>query len=378
MVAMQDSRYGTGTGISGRKEKVAKMFMNRRKIAFYTMLLGIFFVVSVQVVFGGEDPTTATRPRIVTKATKARTIPSGQQATLKGNVTKVGQDSFSVCDLEGAETVVQITGKTDIDTHRRGILRSAKSHPKSSLLVGIPVTVKGRGNEAGELVARSVKFHDSAYRATTAVDTRAIPLEKNQEKLADQLEETSIVAASAVRDAKTAQDGAGNAQLSANQAQTTADAAKNEAGQAYQSALSANQRLALLDDFETTEELVVNFKAGSADLTIEAKSKLDEFVAKTAGAKGYAIEISAFASEEGSRAFNHRLSQARTEAVVDYLIGAGKVAPRRIINPYSGGENAPVADNKTREGRMQNRRAEVKMLISKGLAAKEPVTVSNK
>jgi outer membrane protein OmpA-like peptidoglycan-associated protein len=217
------------------------------------------------------------------------------------------------------------------------------------------------------LVARSVKFHDSAYRATTAVDTRAIPLEKNQEKLSDQLEETSIVAASAVRDAKTAQDAAGNAQLSANQAQTSADTAKNEAGQAYQSALSANQRLALLDDFEATDEL-----------NIEAKSKLDEFVAKTAGVKGYAIEISAFASEEGTRAYNHRLSQARTEAVVDYLIGAGKVAPRRIINPYSGGENAPIADNKTREGRMQNRRAEVKLLVSKGLAAKEPVTASNK
>jgi len=354
------------------------MLIKRRKTAFYTMLLGILFVLSSQVAFGQEDMSSASRPRRASKATTVRTIPNGQEVTLEGNVTKVGQDSISVCDMEGAETVVQLTSSTRVNTHRRGIFRGAKTHNPSSLMIGLYVQVKGRGNEAGDLVARRVRFHDSNYKATTAVDTRAIPIEREQDRMAGQLDETTIVATTARKDAKTAQESADKAQSTADTAQSTADTARSEAGVAQQTAVAAHEKIAAIDDFETTEEMTVNFKAGSAVLTKEAKAKLDEFTAKTAGAKGYVIEISAFTSKEGTHFYNHRLSQARAEAVMDYLIGAGKVAPRRIVSPYSGGENNPIADNKTREGRMQNRRAELKLLVSKGLAAKEPVTASQK
>lgn len=354
------------------------MFVERRKTAFCTMLLGILFAFSAQVVFAQEDQTNTVRPRRVSKATSVRAIASDQQVTITGNVTRAGEDSFSVCDLTGAETVVQFSNSTRITTHRRGIFRGAKSHDKAVLLPGLYVTVKGRGNEAGELVAKWIRFHDSAYKAATAVDTRAIPIEREQDRMSGQLDETTIVATTARKDAKVAQDSADKAQNSADQAQSTADLAKNEAGVAKQTALGAHEKIGAIDDFEATEDLTVNFKAGSAVLTEEAKAKLDEFAAKTASAKGYVIEICAFASKEGGKQYNHRLSQARAEVVMDYLIDAGKVAPRRIITPYSGGENNPIADNNTHEGRMQNRRAEVKLLISKGLSAKEPMSASNK
>ena len=336
----------------------------RRKPALYTMLLGILFMLSAQVVFGQEDPTYTSRPRRVSKATSVRAIPSGQEVTLVGNITKVGQDSIAVCDMEGAETVVLLTGSTKINTHRRGIFRTAKTHDRSSLLIGLSVKVKGKGNDAGELMANYVRFHDSGYKAATAVDTRAIPIEREQDRIAGQLDETTIVATTAKKDARVAQE--------------TADKAREEAAVAQRTAFGAHEKIAAIDDFETTEELIVNFKAGSSVLTDEAKAKLDEFAAKSLSAKGYLIEISAFASLEGGEGLNHRLSQARAEVVMDYLIDAGKVAPRRIVTPYSGGVNNPIADNKTREGRMQNRRAEVKLLVSKGLAAKETETASNK
>ena len=193
-------------------------------------------------------------------------------------------------------------------SHRRGIFRAAKTHPRSSLLVGLRVQIKGTGNEAGELVAKRVRFHDSGYKAATAVDTRAIPLEREQDRMAGQLDETTIVATTARKDAKAAQESADKAQESADKAQNTADAARTDAATAQQTAVAAHERIAGIDDFETTEEMVVNFKAGSAVLTKEAKAKLDEFVAKTAGAKGYAIEISAFASAEGADRYNHHLS----------------------------------------------------------------------
>lgn len=335
------------------------------------MLLGLLLLLSAQVALGQEDQTYMSRPRRVSKATSIRTIPSGQEITLQGNITQVGEGTISVCDMEGAETVVQLTDSTRINTHRRGIFRGSATHTRASLLRGLSVRVKGRGNEAGELVAKWVRFHDSAYRAATEADTRAIPIEREQDRMAGQLDETTIVATTAKKDAKVAQD-------SADKAQNTADVARSEAGVAQQTAVAAHDRIGAIDDFEATEELTVNFKVGSAVLTDEAKVKLDEFAAKTASAKGYVVEISAFTSHEGGSDYNHRLSQARAEVVMDYLIAAGKLAPRRIITPYSGGENNPVADNKTREGRMQNRRAEVKLLVSKGLASKETVSAANK
>jgi outer membrane protein OmpA-like peptidoglycan-associated protein len=354
------------------------MSIEKQKMAFYTLLLGILFVCSTQVALGQGDQTNMTRPRRVSRATSVNTIPNGKEITLEGNVTKTDETSFSVCDRQGTETVVQYNNSTRITTHRRGIFRGAKTHNNSSLMVGLPVTVKGRGNEAGELVAKWIRFHDSSYKATTAVDTRAIPLEIAQDKMGDQLDETTIVATSALKDAKVAQDSADKAQTSADKAQNTADVAKDEANAAQRTAFGAHEKIAAIDDFDATEELTVTFKAGSAVLTKEAKTQLDEFAAKTASAKGYVIEISAFTSEEGGRQFNHRLSQERAEAVIDYLIDTGKVAPRRIIAPYSGGENNPIADNRTHEGRMQNRRAEIKLLVSKGLSAKEQVTASDK
>lgn len=352
------------------------MFRQTHKTAFYTILLGMLLALSAQVAFAQEDQTNAIRPRRVTKATSVRAIPSGQEATLTGNVTRADENAFSVCDMAGAETVVQLTSSTRITTHRRGVFRGAATHARAALLVGLTVSVKGRGNEAGELVAKWVRFHDSAYKAAMAVDTRAIPIEKEQDRMAGQLDETTVVASTARKEAKTAQDSADKAQGTADQAQSTADLAKANAATAQQVAVSAHEKIAAIDDFEATEELTVNFKSGSAVLTKDAKEKLDAFVAKTAGAKGYCIEISGFTSKEGAYSYNHRLSAARAEAVMDYLIGAGKVAPRRIIPPYSGGENNPIADNNTREGRMQNRRTEVKLLVSKGLTAKEPVAAT--
>jgi outer membrane protein OmpA-like peptidoglycan-associated protein len=352
------------------------MFRQTHKTAFYTMLLGVLLALSAQFAFAQEDQTNTVRPRRVTKATSARTIPSGQEVEITGNITKADENSFSICNMAGAETVVQLTGSTRITTHRRGILRGAKSHDKSALLLGLLVTVKGRGNESGELVAKYVRFHDSNLKAATIVDARAVPIEKEQDRMAGQLDETTIVASSARKEAKAAQDSADKAQSAADQAQNTADLAKASAAQAQQIAVSAHEKIAAIDDFETTEDLAVNFRVGSAVLTKEAKEKLDAFVAKTSGAKGYVIEISGFTSKEGGYAYNRRLGEARAEAVLNYLVDTGKVAQRRIVAPYSGGENNPIADNSTREGRMQNRRAEVKLLVSKGLAAKEPVATS--
>ena len=97
------------------------------------------------------------------------------------------------------------------------------------------------------------------------------------------------------------------------------------------------------------------------------KQKLDAIAQQSSTLKGYFIEITGFASAEGSTAHNKALSQRRAQAVIDYLIETHNIPLRRIGQSFGFGELQAVADNTTREGREANRRVEVKLLVSRGL-----------
>ena len=95
---------------------------------------------------------------------------------------------------------------------------------------------------------------------------------------------------------------------------------------------------------------------------------------KRTAAKGFVIEVRGFASADGGENSNRTLSQKRAEAVMHYLAENHDIPLRRIVLPFGYGEAMPVADNTTRDGRKQNRRAEVSILVNKGFA--NPVNVS--
>lgn len=70
------------------------------------------------------------------------------------------------------------------------------------------------------------------------------------------------------------------------------------------------------------------------------------------------LSITGHTDSVGSDAYNQKLSERRANAVANYLIDAG--VPSSIIVGVQGlGESQPVADNKTREGRAENRRVEI-------------------
>lgn len=100
----------------------------------------------------------------------------------------------------------------------------------------------------------------------------------------------------------------------------------------------------------------ITFESGSADITAEGQAILDEAVAVLTSAVGVTVEVGGHTDSAGGAAFNQRLSQARAESVVAYLVDGGVDAA--ILTAVGYGEEQPVADNATPEGRDQNRRIE--------------------
>jgi OOP family OmpA-OmpF porin len=68
------------------------------------------------------------------------------------------------------------------------------------------------------------------------------------------------------------------------------------------------------------------------------------------------IEVQGHTDDRGQRAFNDKLSQARANAVMKAMIGRGIAAQRLTAKGY--GQNQPLLENTTEEGRQKNRRVQ--------------------
>ncbi|MGZ4995586.1 MAG: OmpA family protein, partial [Methylobacter sp.] len=100
-----------------------------------------------------------------------------------------------------------------------------------------------------------------------------------------------------------------------------------------------------------------HFKYDSAELTLNAKTILDEVANSLVSyPQKNDIEVQGHTSSEGSDNYNMKLSQRRAQSVVDYLKMKG-VNNKLIAKGY--GETQPVADNRTEEGKSENRRVEL-------------------
>jgi outer membrane protein OmpA-like peptidoglycan-associated protein len=105
-----------------------------------------------------------------------------------------------------------------------------------------------------------------------------------------------------------------------------------------------------------------NFKFGKAVMPDEAKGELDQLVAKLkAEPNGAFIEIEGHTDSAGTPQSNYKLGLDRAENVKRYLYEQHQV-PLHRINVISYGEDKPIAPNKTRDGRAQNRRVVIKVL----------------
>lgn len=106
--------------------------------------------------------------------------------------------------------------------------------------------------------------------------------------------------------------------------------------------------------------LHINFEFDSAKIKEDSLEKVTKFSEFLKCDPGYDAKIIGHTDSKGSEAYNMGLSQRRADAVKDQIIKDG-VDPQRITTSAKG-ESEPIATNKTKEGRAQNRRIEAELI----------------
>ena len=225
------------------------------------------------------------------------------------------------------------------------------------MLMLVPIAALAIG---GSTACATKKFvRTSVGQVNDKVDSLGRSLEETQERTRQNEGRINEV------DQKVAQ-----ADQKAQGAQSAADKANTAAGQAANTANTAVSKADAVDKY--TKRLVFevvlsedqgNFKFGKKDLPDEAKAKLDQMITDLkADPKGAYFEIEGFTDSIGSKDLNERLGLERAEAVKRYLYEQHQI-PLHKMNVISYGEDNPVAENKTKAGRAQNRRVVIKVLV---------------
>ncbi|MBA2339540.1 MAG: OmpA family protein [Pyrinomonadaceae bacterium] len=342
---------------------VNNLRINRALTLVLSVMFAATFAVTAQTTTTTSDSSTGNSQSSSSAQARSRTISNGQKTKLRGVVTRRDADTFTVQETDNSETIVRLTDRTTVAERKSNPFRRARNYGVTNILRGLNVEVEGRGDAAGQLVADRVRFSEDERRVAQTVEARVNPVEdrvsqteQNAQRISGQLDELAAVSNAARGGAKAAQD--------------TADAAVAGVN-------ATNERISSLDDYAEQGGVTINFRVGSSVLSPESKAQLSQVATQALTIRGYIIEVRGFADATGGVEANRRLSQQRADAVVRYMVENHNIPLRRITTPFGYGESQAVADNTTRDGRAQNRRVEVKVLVNRGLNQPAPTVNSS-
>jgi len=149
-----------------------------------------------------------------------------------------------------------------------------------------------------------------------------------------------------------------------------AQTAGQNAAAAQQVADAANTRVGVLtntvanlDNYHAVAETSVKFGFNKDNLTPKSKEALDQLAATIASTKGYIVALEGGTDSVGPADYNYDLSQRRANAVIQYLASKYNV-PAHKIYVIGLGKDKPVEDNKTKTGRADNRRVDVRLMTN--------------
>ena len=250
-------------------------------------------------------------------------LPKGPE--VKGMITARRGGQMQVTGADGASTAVLLSEGTKI-SGKGGFLGLDRTKVDArSLLNGLPVTVKTVQWQGG-LVASQVKF-------------------KN----------TNLATAAMIRNGTAQKFGEHDTAIAQNAAATEA----------------LRGRVGDIDKYDIKGTTNVYFDTGKAALTAKEQADLCAAAEQAKGMDNALLLVVGYTDSVGNEDYNQSLSERRTARVVNYLQQKCGWAPYRMLTPTGMSESDPAADNSTPEGRAQNRRVAVNIMVSKAVEGLE-------
>jgi OmpA-OmpF porin, OOP family len=233
---------------------------------------------------------------------------------IKGIISARSGDRIQITTADGTNTVVAFNETTKIKASS-GIFSSNKAKPTTaSLLNGLPVTVKTmQGGE--DLLASQIQLRSSDLKTANMIAT-------------------------------------GTAQGFAEQTAATA---------------ALRSRVGDIDNYNVKSTMNVYFDTGKAQLSEAAKMELCSTASQADATDNALLLVVGYTDSVGDEEYNQVLSEKRASSVINYLQQACKWKPYRVLTPTGMAESDPLASNDTEEGKAQNRRVAVNVLVSKAV-----------
>ena len=234
----------------------------------------------------------------------------------------------------------------------------------------LALTLLGTGCATKKYVAKSIAPVETRVTGTETKNTEQDKSISDQGKQIGDLDRSLSRTNEKLTDADAKATAAGQSADKANQAATQANEAAGNAQRAADGARSfaeqSSNRLErtmdAMNKFQMVKSITVLFPVNQSKLSKDAQQDLDDFAKQTESLQRYIVEVQGFTDKTGSPTYNDVLSQERADAVSRYLANEHKI-PLRAISKLGSGYALPVADDKTRDGRKQNRRVEVRLWV---------------
>jgi OmpA-OmpF porin, OOP family len=290
---------------------------------------------------------------------------AGDKVKGKGVITARSGDTLTV-ETSDTTMTVTVTSDTKIE-HPIGLGARKKQVGPEVLIAGLKLSFEGQGTDLDKVTAEKITFDKDDLTLARVIQAGLNPIAQQQAI------NSQNIAANQKNINSNQQAIAANSSLIETAAEAIADnnamIAANQASIDLVAQATA-QRFSELGQYALKDQTTVYFAVGDYTIAADFRDPLAA-LAKEAlanGANAYLIQVSGYADSSGALADNQVLSRHRAEAVVAYLLQNCGIPVGRIVAPGAMSEAHPAASNETKSGRAENRRAEIKLLINKGIA----------
>jgi OmpA-OmpF porin, OOP family len=276
----------------------------------------------------------------------------GGKIKVKGFITAHTGNTLIVKTTDDTFTVV-LSGDTKIQ-QPKGIVSTQKRRMSAAdLIPGLKVTIEGAGDGEYRMIAKSISFDANDLQTAKMVQTGVAPTEQKET-----VNQQNIAVNKQTVDANKQDIEANKQTIDADRQKIAANKKSIEETQA-----AVDKGFAALAEEEVKAQATVNFAVGSTEISTEGQKELRQLARDAVSQKEYKIQVKGFADSSGHAAANQKLSQDRAQAVIAYLLQECNVPLEHIVGPGAMGISNPAASNETADGRAENRRVEVKVLV---------------